>query len=244
MFDQAEELRAQGKFQEALAMYAEARTKAMKGSWHQRLATTRLDEMKKLGGGNTGGGAVSKPAVVDNQPPEEKKADPLSSLDALGDGLATEPMAPKDRQNWKGLDEQERKEATAKYEAELAQWMKKHSFKSAKVSWVMKVDEIKPDPDGGHTLQCKSGRGFILTTEAVTLDDAVQKAIDAHKPVAIVGTIKEYHVELNRSDSVFNSDMEQLGVLLSDAQVYLPEKTPKLAARGPASRPASAPAGK
>jgi hypothetical protein len=239
MFDQAEELRAQGKFSDALALYTQARAKAMKGSWHQMLTKTRLDEMKKLGGQ-----APGKTASGGNNPPEEKKAPPLSSLDALGDDLATEPMAPKDRENWKGLEEQERKEATAKYDAELAAWKKKHSYKGAKVSWVMTVEKIETDSEGGRTLVCKSSKGFIFSTEPVTLDEAVQKVIDAHKPVAIVGTIKEYSTQLNRSDSVFNTDMEQMGVVLSDVQVYLPSKAPKLAATTPASQPASAPAGK
>lgn len=239
MFNQGEELRAQGKFQDAMALYTKARAKAMKGSWHQRLVKIRLDEMKKLGGV-----AAKTSTVADNNPPEEKKAEPLSSLDALGEDLATEPMAPKDRQNWKGLDEQDRKEATAKYEAELAQWNKKHGCKGAKISWVMKVDEIKADPEGGQTLVCKSVKGFILSTDAVTLDDAVKKAIGAHKPVVIVGTIKDYHVQIDRSDSVFNAEMEQLGVYLTDVHVYLPGKAPKLAATQASSQPASAPAGK
>ena len=142
------------------------------------------------------------------------------------------------------MGEQEQKEATAKYQAELAEWKKKHSYKGAKVTWVMKVEEIKTDSDGDHTLLCKSGKGFILSTEAVKLDEAVRKAIAAHKPVAIVGAIKEYNVQLNRSDSIFDTDMEQLGVTLADAQVYLPEKAPKPAASGATSQPASAPARK
>ena len=175
LFTQAEELRAQGKFKDALAKYAQARSKAMKGPWHQTLARVRQEETRKLGGG-----ASSRPGVDEDNPPE-KKVDPLSSLDALGDDLATEPLAPKDQLDWKTLNEQEQKSATAKYQRELAEWKKKHSYMGVKVAWVMKVDEIKADPEGGSTLQSKTGRGFNLTADVAELDDLEERANDGDK---------------------------------------------------------------
>jgi hypothetical protein len=245
LLNQAEELRAQGNVQEAFATYSQAREKAMKGQWHQMLVKTRLDEMKKLGGGVAG-----KPGPVKNKPPDVKKdtsdvkADPLSSLDALGADLATEPMAPKDRDTWKGLDEQQQKEATAKYQTELAEWKKKHTYKGLKVSWVMKVEEIKAGSEGVSTVMCKSAKGYVLSADVAAIDEPVRKAIAAKKPVAIIGAIADCNVDLNRSDSIFNSDMMRLGVALDDAQVYLPDKAPKLTTTQATSQPASAPARK
>ena len=241
LLNQAEEFRSQGKVQEAFAAYAQAREKAMKGQWHQMLVKKRLDEMKKLGGGAAKPrGAPGKPGPVKDNAPEAK-ADPLSSLDALGADLATEPMAPKDRDNWRGLDEQQQKDATAKYQAELAEWKKKHTYKGLKANWVMKVEEIKLGPEGVSIILCKSGKGYVLSAEVATIDDAVRKAVAAHKPVAIVGTITDCNVDLNRSDSIFNSDMMQLGVSMVDAQVFLPDKAPKPTTTQATSQPASAP---
>ena len=71
------------------------------------------------------------------------------------------------------------------------------------------------------------------------LDKEVEADIRAHKPVAILGTIKECNVQLNRSDGVFNVDLTELGVVLSDAKAYLPANAPKLASSGPSSQPAA-----
>lgn len=218
LFNQAEQLRAEGKHADAVAKYAQARKKAV-GQWRFLLFKARGEQAAKLGG------VTPKPKPGDD---EEPKLPPLSSLDALAADLATEPLAPKDRENWDRLDEQARKEANEKYQQELAAWKKSHDFKGAKVSWVMKVQEIREGEDGTVTVLCKSDKGFALTAECGKLDEQVRQAVAARKPVAIVGTIKEYTIDLSgRSDSFFDASLIRFGLTISPAQAYLPEKAPK-----------------
>ena len=222
LLNEAEELRAAGKVQDALARYARAR-KTILGQWHQALVKARQEQAVRM----SGGAATTRRAGDDDDDAPAEKVDPLSSLDALGTDLATEPFDPKDREGWDQMSKPDRDEATAKYQKELADWKKKHSFKGAKVTWIMPVDQVKPGDDGVSELVCKSSKGFGLSVEVAKLDEDAKKAIDAHKPVAIAGTIKEINVQLNRSDSIFNADLIQAGVVLSDAKASLPSAASK-----------------
>jgi hypothetical protein len=231
LLNQAEELRAQGKYPDAAAKYALAR-KATRGQWHLMLVKVRWEQTARLGGG-----ATSKPGPGDEEDAELKVA-PLSSLDALAAHLATEPLNPKDRESWKSLDEKGRKEAAEKYQRELAAWKKTHNYRGGKVNWVLKGVEIQAGEDGKCTVLCKSEKGFGLTAEVAKIDDEVRQAVAAHKPVAVLGTIKDYTVDLgSRSDSFFDTSMIQLGVTLSDAQVFPPGKAPKPATSQAATQP-------
>lgn len=232
LFNQAEQLRAEGKYADAVAQYAQARKKAA-GQWRFLLFKARGEQTAKLGG------VIIKPRPGGGDD-QEPKLPPLSSLDALAADLATEPLAPKDRENWANLDERDRKEANEKYQQELAAWKKSHDYKDAKVSWVMKPQNMQEGDDGKVTVEFKSEKGFPLTAECAKLDDPIRQAISAKRPLAVVGTIKEYTIDLgSRSDSFFDTSMIRFGLTVSPAQLYLPEKAPKpTTTQSASSRPA------
>jgi hypothetical protein len=136
--------------------------------------------------------------------------------------------------------------ATLNSEQELAQWTKAHDYLNAKVTWVMKL-EAKADEDG-FVVSGKSAKGYTMTAEVLKLDEAVEKALKAGKEVAVSGTLKEYEAQISRSDSIFNVDYVQLGVVLADAKIELASAArtaaSKPAATQQAKTPTSKPAGK
>jgi hypothetical protein len=228
IFNQAEDLLTHKKFDEAIAKYDQAR-RASHTRVHGLLAKARRDQALKL------------KAIAATQPAEAEPgaaADPLSSLDALGADLGTQPMNPKDRQDWAGLDADEQKDALAKYDQDLAAWKKKHDCRGARIVWTMRLGDVTANGDG-FLVSGKSGKGFKLTAEVAKLDKAAEAAVKAGKEVAVVGVIRDYSLQVTRSDNLFNTDLVQLGVMIGDAEIVFPAGAAKASASRPASQPAS-----
>jgi hypothetical protein len=225
----AEEMFSQHKYDEAIAQYRQARKKAT-GQWHVALVKARLTQAmaaQAKGPASRPAGAASGPAKGDepSEPP-----DALASVDAMAQSLATVPLDPHDTGYWANLEKDEQKDALDQYEKDMAVWKKKHDFHKAKVTWVVKLKAAKADGDA-YVVDATSSKGFTVSAEVKTIDKDLLEKLKGEVAIQLAGTVKDYEVKVNKSDSIFNAEFVELGVTLSDATVELAKTKPTLATR-------------
>lgn len=217
LLNQAEELLAAGKGPQAVTVYRQA-LKASKGRWHIALAKARLDAAVKRYPDvpeDSAGQAVPSHQNSVMVP----KGTPKTSLDALGEDLATVPDDPREGQNWKGLDQEDQTETMKKYQAALEKWKKAHDYHGFKIAWTMKL--TGEASGSGYIVSGKSSRGFYMKAEVDHIEPALLEAMNAGQQMLVEGSIREYTVQVDRSDSIFSIELVRLGVIVEKASLSL-----------------------